>query len=320
MQIILLHTYCFLLQKSSMHMDNYTFIEKIGHGTHGTVYLLKKKNHIVVCKSIPEKHFKYANREIDLLSSITHKKIIKILDHYINDGCYCIILEYANSGTVFDIIQANKRNYSNLDDDKMVWDIASQLIDAISYLHDNYIIHRDIKPSNVLVNRLSFNSHEITQYKLCDFSLSTKFGVKTSNIVGTPYYMAPEIISRLDYDEKVDVWSYGVLLYEIVTCKKPFNGKTRKDLQKNILKNDILYVPYVDSLGAISKIILGCLVKDSTDRLSSHDIRKIDKINYNLAVSEIQLRDWKINQLEHKIEKLENATIMIETESKKYIN
>lgn len=286
-------------------MDKYTFIEKLGRGSHGTVYLLKYMTSLVVCKSIPEKHSKYAIREIDFLMNLCHRRIIKLIEHTRIDSCYHLILEYANSGTLETIIMHKRRHGVGLDHLRLVWDITSQLIDALVYLHTKEIIHRDIKPTNILVNRLKYRDEEIIEFKLCDFSLSSKVGSSMGNIVGTPFYMAPEIINKVDYDDKVDMWSLGVLLYETVTLERPFNGKTRRDLQKYILEQEICSVPNIGKEETLSKFILTCISKDPNKRLSSYEARKMDRIKYNLAVAEIRMRDWKIGVLEEKIKELE---------------
>lgn len=290
-------------------MEKYTFVEKLGRGTHGTVYLLRTNSSFVVCKSVPEKHAKYANREIDFLLNLCHRRIIKMLEHVRIDSCYYLILEYANGGTLENIILQKKKQGIDQNYFRLVWNMVAQLVDALSYLHSKSIIHRDIKPTNVLVNRLKYREDEIVEFKLCDFSLSTKVGVSMGSVVGTPFYMAPEIINKVDYNEKVDMWSLGVLIYETVTLQRPFNGKTRRDLQRSIVEDEVPDIPNLEPESLLLDLIISCLCKNSEERITSHEVRRMDRIRYSLAVNEIRMRDWRIGVLEDKIKELEGVTI-----------
>lgn len=108
-----------------------------------------------------------------------------------------------------------------------------ELFSAITYCHANNIVHRDIKPENILVTKNN-------RIKLIDFGLC-KVRVKKSienEIVGTGYYMAPEVILNEDYNTKVDCWSLGVVLYLLVSGYLPFQGKKCEDVFRKITKAD----------------------------------------------------------------------------------
>lgn len=289
-------------------MDKYTFLEKIGRGTHGTVYLLQSKTETVVCKSIPEKNSKYALREISFLEKLNHKRIIALKDHILHDKSYYLILEHANHGTLENILNYHKKNNLPMNIDmsyqKLVYLFLAQLSDALFYLHSKKIIHRDIKPSNILVNQFFIGKEDCLEFKLCDFSLSTNVNMNTGNLVGTPYYMAPEIIKKEIYDERVDIWSLGVVLYEMVSLKRPFNAKTRKELQINILKGEY---EKIEGKTVLSEVVEKCLEMDFKKRINASEIRRIDRVRYNLALCEIKLRDKKIIELEDKIKALEGG-------------
>ncbi|KAM0674135.1 hypothetical protein GVAV_002208 [Gurleya vavrai] len=290
-------------------MEKYTFLEKIGRGTHGTVYLLQAKKELVVCKTITEKHAKYALREINILLKLNNKRIIKLVEHIKTEQTFYLILEHANHGTLETILNYHKKNEITLLQDskyhRTIWQCISQIVDALCYLHSKKIIHRDIKPSNILTNHFFVGKEECLEFKLCDFSLSTTVNANTGNLVGTPFYMAPEIIRKINYDERVDVWSLGICLYEMITLKRPFNGKSRKELQNNIVKSNLPSVEIIDESNLLYEILMKCLNKDHESRVSVYDLRRIDRIKYCLALSEIKLRDRQIFLLENKIEKLE---------------
>lgn len=295
-----------------MNMDKYIFLEKIGRGTHGTVYLLQHKQSFVVCKSFNNKSQKYANREINILSKLNHKRIIRMIETTTLDNNIYIVMEHANNDSLEAVIAKHKISKIgfNLDMEyqKLLWCFVAQVSDAIFYLHTKNIIHRDIKPANILLHKTLINKDEcVNEFKLCDFSLSTHKDTNSCNVVGTPFYMAPEIIRKETYDEKVDVWSFGVVLYEMAALKRPFNGKTRKELQRDILETDITKIPNVEDECLLYDIILDCLEKNRADRIGINEIRRMDRIRYNLAVHEIKMRDKKIYLLEERLKDVEGV-------------
>jgi serine/threonine protein kinase len=286
-------------------MENYRFIEKIGSGTHGTAYLLQSQNDnkYVVCKSVIQKHFKHAHKEISILSKLNHRKVVKMIDNIqVKESIY-IILEYANYGTLETMISyfAKYKYKCNL---TLMWSILSQITDALYYLHSKKIIHRDIKPSNILINKFSVKENEYLEFKICDFSLSTSYDkyIEDKGTVGTPFYMAPEIVSKSRYDATVDMWSLGVSLYEVLTLKKPFAGANRDELYSNILSKKIAAEELSEDR-SLTDIILQCLSKK--DRITSKNLCKNEKIRLNLTMLELKYRESKIEKLELKIKELE---------------
>lgn len=301
-------------------MDKYTFLEKLGRGTHGTVYLLKHNQSFVVCKSFNNKYHKYATREINILSKLNHKRIIKLIEATTLDNNTYLIMEHANNFCLEDVINKHKKSNIGLNLDmeyqKLVWSFIAQVSDAIFYLHTKNIIHRDIKPANILLNKTYINQDEfVNEFKICDFSLSTTKESNSCNVVGTPFYMAPEILRKETYDEKVDVWSFGVVLYEMAALKRPFNGKTRKDLQTSILETEISTIQNVEDESLLYDIIMDCLEKRKEDRVSMNEIRRMDRIRYNLAVHEIKMREKRIYLLEERLKEVENGGYLRTPES-----
>lgn len=301
-------------------MDKYTFLEKIGRGTHGTVYLLKHNQSFVVCKSFNTKYQKYANRETNILSKLNHKRVIKLIETTSLDNNTYLIMEYANHCSLEDVITKHKKSNIGINLDmeyqRLLWNFIAQVSDAIFYLHTKNIIHRDIKPANILLNKVYINKDEtVIEFKICDFSLSTFKDANSCNVVGTPFYMAPEVIKKETYDDKVDVWSFGVVLYEMAALKRPFNGKTRKDLQTSILETEISTIPNVEDECLLYDIIMDCLEKKRENRVTINEIRRMDRIRYNLAVHEIKIREKRIYTLEERLKEIENGNCMRTPES-----
>ncbi|WUR02191.1 serine/threonine-protein kinase [Vairimorpha necatrix] len=286
-----------------MHMEKYKFIEKLGRGTHGTVYLLESPNKKdLVCKSVIEKHLKHAKREVSILSKLSHKRIIKLVEFIQAKGSSFIILEYANRGTLETVIsffiQKNRKAT-----DFLLWSVLSQVSEGLEYLHSKNIIHRDIKPSNILINSIEFNKDEILEFKICDFSLSYQMEDEfvESSIVGTPFYMAPEIINKNKYNTSVDIWGLGVTLYELGTLNKPFQGETRAELYKQIKKQQIK--PGFIKDKDLEDLVLQCFRR--TNRISAANIIKNYSVRLHLSMLDMKIKDMRIEELEKKIKMLE---------------
>ena len=156
-----------------------------------------------------------------------HPNIVKLYEIYYDKARYYAVMEYCAGGELFD--QIVKKPYYSESDAAVV---MKQLLSAVSYIHAMGITHRDIKPENLLLD-----SKEGNQIKLVDFGSSqvlTK-GQMLKERVGTPYYMAPEILAG-SYNEKCDIWSCGVILFLLLSGETPFDGATDADILSNVSK------------------------------------------------------------------------------------
>ncbi|KAI5170431.1 hypothetical protein PAEPH01_1421 [Pancytospora epiphaga] len=289
-------------------MENYRFIEKIGRGTHGTAYLLRSEedSRYVVCKSVIDKYLSHAHKEISILGQLNHKRVIRKIDNIQMNGSIFIILEYANYGTLERMIQYFSRGKTG-PGACLGWSVLSQISDALYYIHSKKIIHRDIKPANILVNKFWVRDGEYLEFKLCDFSLATTLNCHGEKItdgatIGTPFYMAPEMIKKLPYGATVDVWGMGVVLYEMLRQTKPFKGDNRATLYREILEKEI----ELDGLCTdrqLSEIIGRCLLKEG--RVTAREIAKNERIRLNLTMLELKYRESRIEMLENKLKEYE---------------
>ncbi|KCZ79683.1 NEK protein kinase [Anncaliia algerae PRA339] len=263
-------------------MEKHKFITKLGEGTHGKVYLFEDLGcRLLACKSVNKKYIKRAEVEINILKSIEHINIIKYVKHYYYENTY-IFMEYANYGSLECLIKfftKRKLKVKNW----LAWSCFAQIINGISYLHSKNIAHRDIKTSNILLHKKMHGNQEIVEFKICDFSLSTNINNlrNKDSIIGTPYFMAPEVILKEGYDERIDVWGLGVCLYELLALKKPFEGPQTVKLHEEILTKIISKVPRCADKYLESKIIL-CLQK--TSRPSIYDLRVSKLINKKITM------------------------------------
>ena len=226
-------------------LDQYKILEKIGSGGQGTVYkaLDTKLNRTVVIKVLPAEltrktaNFRRFEREAQLCSQLDHPNICTIYDFNESEGVFYIAMQYVEGKNVRQLVAGRPL------DVKSAVSIAIQVADALAYAHSKNIIHRDIKAGNIMVN-------DSGQVKILDFGLaklieddhaSEAKGVERHEIteLGIPYgtatYAAPEQAKGERADHRSDIFSTGVLIYEMLTGIWAFQGKTVVDVRHQVL-------------------------------------------------------------------------------------
>ncbi len=157
--------------------------------------------------------------EIGILKEIDHPHVLNIIEYFEkNDNLY-IVTEYLDGGELFEKIE-ECNNFSEIEAAL----IMKQILSAVSYMHKKNTCHRDLKPENIILEE---RGKDKLSLKIIDFGTSRKIGKdeKLRSKMGTPYYIAPEVL-QLNYDSKCDIWSCGVILYIILCGYPPFNGST----------------------------------------------------------------------------------------------
>tara|TARA_B100000401_G_scaffold338489_1_gene237005 strand:+ start:915 stop:2210 length:1296 start_codon:yes stop_codon:yes gene_type:complete len=214
----------------------YRNISLLGKGTYGTVYLVQDTT---TKKFYANKKIKYLARsrydktsivnELRLLACHRCPFIINLHNAYIKDGYLNFITEYAKKGDLSKMIKKNKVK-GTLFNEKTIKKYLFELCIAVEYLHKNNVIHRDIKAANVFISKSN-------TVKLGDVGiikvLQPAYKYANTNI-GTPYYMSPELYKHQKYNTKTDIWSVGVLLYEMMTLRPPYNAANINDLKYKI--------------------------------------------------------------------------------------
>ncbi|OMJ07534.1 Ribosomal protein S6 kinase beta-2 [Smittium culicis] len=256
--------------QQKVSLDHFDVIKLIGSGGYGKVYLVKNKKtskHYAM-KALQkssivnhERHINFAKTERAILEIVKHPFIVSLHYAFQSKSRLYLIMDYVNGGELF-YHMSKERIFSEL----QASFYSAEIVIAINHLHNNGIIYRDLKPENIL---LSANGHlKITDFGLSklqlnfqnsDFSQSDPNNpFKTNTFCGTPSYMAPEIFDlQKPYEKSVDWWSLGILIYEMLTGKVPYKGKSHKQVYETILKKKIVFPNYLstDSSNIIRKLL-----------------------------------------------------------------
>uniref|UniRef100_A0A8D3ADS8 Mitogen-activated protein kinase kinase kinase n=1 Tax=Scophthalmus maximus TaxID=52904 RepID=A0A8D3ADS8_SCOMX len=183
-------------------------LQWLGSGAQGAVFLGKFRSEEVAIKKVREQK----ETDIKPLRKLKHPNIISFKGVCTQAPCYCIIMEYCAQGQLYEVLRAGRKVTPRL-----LVDWASGIASGMNYLHLHKIIHRDLKSPNVLV------THNDT-VKISDFGTSKELSDKSTKMsfAGTVAWMAPEVIRNEPVSEKVDIWSFGVVLWELLTGEIPY--------------------------------------------------------------------------------------------------
>lgn len=289
------------MRSSFLH---YEVIEKLGEGGMGIVYLandtkLKRK---VALKFLPphisadpteRQRFRL---EAQAVASLNHPNIAQVYAIEELDDAHFIVMEYVKGKELKDVIEEKKLTT------EQKWLLAEQIASGIKAAHDSGIIHRDIKSRNIMVDESGIA-------RIMDFGLARVQGTdhitKTGTTLGTTAYMAPEQLSGEEFDERSDIWAYGVVLFELFTSELPFQGMYEPAVMYAITQEEPLSASELDSKvpERIEHIIEGCLQKskekryqefnevinDLTESNTTSVKRRVDKRKRHPAVSSYAL-------------------------------
>ncbi|XP_035534870.1 serine/threonine-protein kinase Nek2 [Morone saxatilis] len=234
-------------------VEDYELLHTIGSGSYGRCQKIRRKSDgkILVWKELDygtmaESEKQMLVSEVNLLRELKHPNIVRYYDRIIdrtNTTLY-IVMEYCEGGDLSSLITRciKERRYL---EEQLILRVMAQLTLALKECHRRSdgratVLHRDLKPANIFL--------DIRQnVKLGDFGLARILNHDTSfakTFVGTPYYMSPEQINRMSYNEKSDIWSLGCLLYELCALSPPFTAYNQKDLAEKIRVGKYRRIPY----------------------------------------------------------------------------
>eukprot|EP00924_Labyrinthula_sp_SR-Ha-C_P015194 maker-scaffold_9-snap-gene-11.12-mRNA-1 protein AED:0.06 eAED:0.06 QI:181/1/1/1/1/1/2/77/375 len=268
--------------------QDYCIGKQLGKGNFSVVYLAtrlrdEERNNVTgqkkeyAVKKLNDASLSDADRkalfnEISILQSLSHENIIEFYDFYNHKPDYFIVTEYVNGGELFDKI-VEKEYYMENDAYKVIKTVA----EALNYIHIKGIAHRDLKPENILLQKKQVAPGETNEddyiIKLADFGFakSMQMGDGLVTSLGTPGYVAPEILKGNQYGMECDNWSLGVIFYILLCGFPPFrdDGKGQLSLFRKIKTGDFAFEPavYWASVSDYSKdLVRGLLTVDASKR------------------------------------------------------
>jgi serine/threonine protein kinase len=335
-----------------MSLDNLVLIKEIDGGTASKVCLYSDKatNHNYAVKKkeiVDDTILEYINKEIDILKQLEHPNVVKFIEYKQFPTYFNLVMEYYNYNNLQVNLDNYIKTYKKPFDEKLVQYLMKQIVSGIKYLHDKNIVHRNISLPNIVLD-LDLEKEEFSEnlfnskVKIVDFGISRYLSKSelAYSIAGTPLYMDPIILKKLNmkeenskkvgYDRKCDIWSLGVMCYQMLTGKNPF------DMNEFVKKMEegYYFLPTNISEETLS-FINGMLQYDSKKRydiddLCKHDFitkpfsefTKIDcnKYSQNIIDNKIKMniKDKQIEQNEKDLKKkeLEEKIISLEKELK----
>lgn len=238
-------------------LENFDIGRPLGKGKFGNVYLARERQSkfILALKVLFKKQLEKAGvehqlrREVEIQSHLRHPNILRLYGYFHDTSRVYLILEFAPKGELYGELQRCVR----FPEDRSATYIM-ELADALNYCHSKNVIHRDIKPENLL---LGANG----ELKIADFGWSVHTpSSRRSTLCGTLDYLPPEMIEGKTHDQKVDMWSLGVLCYEFLVGKPPFEAKTHEETYRRISRVEYTY-PHQLNISAGAKDLVAKLLK-----------------------------------------------------------
>jgi len=252
-------------------LEDFDIGRPLGKGKFGNVYLAREKasKYIVALKVLFKSQLQKAQvehqlrREIEIQSHLRHTNILRLFGYFYDESRVYLILEFAPKGELYKSLQ--QQPHGRFDEAQSAKYI-NQMTDALSYCHSKKVIHRDIKPENLLLDAKG-------NIKIADFGWSVHApNSRRATMCGTLDYLPPEMIEGAMHDEKVDLWSLGVLTYEFLVGKPPFEAESNNETYRRITKVDLRFPVHVST--EAKDLISRLLRKEPNERLTLSEVMK----------------------------------------------
>lgn len=272
--------------------ETYKKVSTLGTGSFGTAYLVEcqsNKEYAVIkqidIQAMSDDERKETLREAKILEVLSHPNIIRFREVYkTKKGKLCIVMDYADNGDLQTKIKDKHKNKPKTgvldyfpEDQVLNW--FTQICLALKHCHDRKILHRDLKSQNIFLTKKNI-------VKLGDFGIARVLSntrSKAKTVVGTPYYLSPEIIESQPYSFKSDIWSLGVLLYEMCALCPPFNATSLHQLAQRIIKGQFEKLPAKYSAN-LTQLLQCMLQKDPNRRPTINQILKMPLIEKRISL------------------------------------
>ncbi|MBK8383801.1 MAG: serine/threonine protein kinase [Ignavibacteria bacterium] len=283
-------------------ISNYKITDFIEEGGMGTIY---KGSHIKLERAVaikilhqnltsnPQFKERFLN-EAKILAKLSHPNIINIYDFIEQDGQYYIVAEFVEGKPLDKLISGNQINSIEL-----ALQLFRQILSGIGYAHSNGVVHRDIKPSNVMIQQ--DNTVKILDFGIAKLSDSSKSLTKTGTKMGSLYYMSPKQVLGQNLDSRTDIYSLGIVLFEMLTHRLPYNTQTESDyeLMNSILSQELPDINnFISGLEPnIGSIIRKACAKDPNERFFSCEefSKAIDNKSFNFRTNVTNFNTTRIS-------------------------
>ncbi|KAF8001982.1 hypothetical protein HF325_002947 [Metschnikowia pulcherrima] len=248
----------------------YKDLNKIGQGASGGVYIAKTvaENDVVAIKQMnleqqPKKEL--IINEILVMKDSQHPNIVNYIDSYLLKGELWVVMEYMEGGSLTEIVTHSVMT------EGQIGAVCRETLKGLQFLHSKGVIHRDIKSDNILLNT---EGHiKMTDFGFC--AQINELNVKRTTMVGTPYWMAPEVVSRKEYGPKVDIWSLGIMVIEMIEGEPPYLNETPLRALYLIATNGTPKLKEPEALSyEIKKFLAWCLQVDFNKRGTAEQLLK----------------------------------------------
>uniref|UniRef100_A0A8C1CF58 Serine/threonine-protein kinase Nek4 n=2 Tax=Cyprinus carpio TaxID=7962 RepID=A0A8C1CF58_CYPCA len=249
-------------------MNSYLFVRVVGKGSYGEVNLVRhksdRKQYVIKklnLRTSSRRERRAAEQEAQLLSQLKHPNIVTYRESWEGEDCQLyIVMGFCEGG---DLYHRLKQQKGELLPERQVVEWFVQIAMALQYLHEKHILHRDLKTQNIFLTKTSI-------IKVGDLGIARVLESQNdmaSTLIGTPYYMSPELFSNKPYNYKSDVWALGCCVYEMATLKHAFNAKDMNSLVYRIVEGKLPQMPskYDPQLGELIKRMLCKKPEDRPD-------------------------------------------------------
>jgi NIMA (never in mitosis gene a)-related kinase len=243
----------------TLNLRGFAELKTLGKGTYGSVYKARRESDgvayavkVVSLAAASHKDIEDTLNEIRLMASFNSPFIVRFCEALCDCKRLCIVTEYCRLGDLAHLIDRKKKKNKHFRED-VIWRFLLQLLEGLRVLHSCGVVHRDLKSANVLLSAPDL-------LKIGDLGISTVLTKRelARTQIGTPLYIAPEVWKRRPYNQKCDMWSLGVLLYEMMTFTYPFTGRGPGDISMRVClgRYTLPTVPYTNELVSIVRRLL----------------------------------------------------------------
>jgi len=274
-------------QRKQWFLADFQIGSLLGRGRFGSVFVVKDKEtenvfamKMIVKATVEEMNMKHQlRREVEIHYHLNHENIIRLYAQFQDSKNVYLIMEFADAANLFIVI----RNQKRLSPHRSAF-VADRVADALAYCHERGVIHRDVKPENILLASPFIP-------KLADFGWCVHApSASRTTVCGTPDYVAPEMITNATYvpmaphDHKVDCWAVGVLLYEMLVGKAPFEDKDSRKTFQRIIHGEISESHLALLPQGAANAITSLLKREPNDRPELEEWRKNDWLRDQVKV------------------------------------